>query len=225
MMAWNKIFCTKHNNSNSSFYVSKYDVPASSRYATPHSNVCNITVHLSTSSSDFTSRSVLKSICGHQGFWTIARLIWRPYDWQLGSFCPSRCISSISLYFFFFSSLYGQGKIPKFWHEMPLEKRSPNYLYSNWWQEHRVGVTSNCPEKRPFFFKYFSLSMWQNYSPLQTICSSFMFPPEFAATTIFDFLLQQTLETNCPLSSLVSCPVIGSVKPKLWEVIGMGRVL
>lgn len=58
-----------------------------------------------------------------------------------------------------------------------------------------------------------------------TNCNSLMLPLEFAATTIFDFPLQHTLETNCPLSSTVSCPEIGSMEPNLCEVIGIGRDL
>jgi len=40
-----------------------------------------------------------------------------------------------------------------------------------------------------------------------------------------DFPLQHTLETNCPLSSSVSLPEMGSMDPNLWEVIGMGSDL
>lgn len=52
-----------------------------------------------------------------------------------------------------------------------------------------------------------------------------MLPLELAETTMFDLPLQQTLETNSELSELVSRPVIGSIDPNLWEVIGMGNDL
>lgn len=109
MMAWNKIFCTKHNNSNSSFYVSKYDVPASSRYATPHSNVCNITVHLSTSSSEisqvgvFLSQYVDIKVSGPSLGWYGDRTIgsWVVFALQ-GVYLLSVCI------FFFFLPLWAR---------------------------------------------------------------------------------------------------------------------
>lgn len=50
---------------------------------------------------------------------------------------------------------------------------------------------------------------------VQTSSSTLMLPLELAATTIFDLPLQQTLDTNCWLSSFVSCPVIGSMEPNL----------
>ena len=59
----------------------------------------------------------------------------------------------------------------------------------------------------------------------QTSFSSVMFPVEFAATSIFDFFLQQTLDTNCPLSSKHSFPEMGSTDPNLYEVIGIGKDL
>jgi hypothetical protein len=49
----------------------------------------------------------------------------------------------------------------------------------------------------------------------QTICNTFKHPLELAATTMSDFPLQQTLETNSPLSSSVSFPEIGSIEPNL----------
>lgn len=59
----------------------------------------------------------------------------------------------------------------------------------------------------------------------QTNCNTFIHPLELAATTMSDFPLQQTLETNCILSSSDSFPEIGSMEPNLWEVIGIGRDL
>jgi hypothetical protein len=59
----------------------------------------------------------------------------------------------------------------------------------------------------------------------QTNCNTFIHPLELAATTMSDFALQQTLETNCILSSSDSFPETGSMEPNLWEVIGIGRDL
>ena len=50
---------------------------------------------------------------------------------------------------------------------------------------------------------------------LHSICNAFIHPLELAATTMSDFPLQQTLETNCPLSQSVSLPEIGSIEPNL----------
>lgn len=46
-------------------------------------------------------------------------------------------------------------------------------------------------------------------------CNIFILPLELAATTMLDFLLQQTLETNCPLLSLTSYPEMGSMLPNV----------
>lgn len=126
MMAWNKIFCTKHNNSNSSFYVSKYDVPASSRYATPHSNVCNITVHLSTSSSEisqvgvFLSQYVDIKVSGPSLGWYGDRTIgsWVVFALQ-GVYLLSVCI------FFFFPPFMGKAKFPNSDMKCHLRREAP----------------------------------------------------------------------------------------------------
>lgn len=56
-----------------------------------------------------------------------------------------------------------------------------------------------------------------------TNSNNFIQPLEFAAMTMFDFRLQQTLETNFSLSSSVSLPEMGLMEPNLKEVIGIGR--
>ncbi|KAJ6723054.1 hypothetical protein OIU74_007607 [Salix koriyanagi] len=53
------------------------------------------------------------------------------------------------------------------------------------------------------------------FSAPQTICNTFIFPLELAATTIFDFRRQHTLETNCPILSAISFPETGSTHPNL----------
>lgn len=53
-----------------------------------------------------------------------------------------------------------------------------------------------------------------------TICNNFILPLELVAATMFAFCLQQTLETNCPLSSPISYLKIGSMDPNLWELVG-----
>jgi hypothetical protein len=58
------------------------------------------------------------------------------------------------------------------------------------------------------------------------IFSSFIIPTELAATSMLDFFLQQTLETNCPLlSKLFEWPEMGLFDSNLWEAIGTGRDL
>lgn len=59
----------------------------------------------------------------------------------------------------------------------------------------------------------------------QTICKIFKLPAELAATTIFVFCPQQTLETKLPSSLPILVPEMGSEDPNAWEVIGIGRDL
>jgi len=77
-----------------------------------------------------------------------------------------------------------------------------------------VEIYCHSPDNRISLMCFF-FDVTRIYCQLQTICNNLMLPLEFAATTIFDLLLQQTLETNWALSSAVSCPVIGSVEPNL----------
>lgn len=92
-----------------------------------------------------------------------------------------------------------------------------------WLTSCALSVEVDLPRKDGNLLGIHIMILWCERS--HTIFRSFKQPVEFAATTMFDFPLQQTLETNCPLSSLTSSPVMGSMEPNLWEVMGMGKDL